>query len=394
MKSFVFALCCFVLVSCSNDDTTETLIPVENTNGLDFSDILNIDFENLHNYENQSIPNYITKDNTTPGNAITDEAATLGRVLFYDKQLSSDNSIACASCHKQSLAFGDNVQASTGVNGLTGRHSMRLVNARFALEAKFFWDERAETLEEQTTMPIQDHIEMGFSGEDGDQNFNDLIIKLEALEYYPALFNFAFGSETITEERIQDALSQFIRSIQSFDSKYDQGRALANNEGQPFVNFTQEENMGKQFFLAPPVFNNAGQRIDGGLGCAGCHQAPEFDIDPNSLNNGMIGSIASGIPDLIVTRSPSLRDAVKADGSSNGLFMHNGTLVTLDQVLSHYNDINLTNNSNLDPRLMPGGNAQELNLTQAERESVIAFIQTLGGSDIYTNEKWSDPFID
>ncbi len=394
MKSFVLALCCLALFSCSNDDSTDTLIPIDNTNGLDFSDILNIDFENLPDYSNQTIPNYITKDNTTPGNAITDEAATLGRVLFYDKQLSSNNTIACASCHKQALAFGDNAQASTGVNGLTGRHSMRLVNARFALEAQFFWDERAETLEAQTTMPIQDHIEMGFSGEDGDQDFDALIDKLEALEYYPALFNLAFGTETITEERIQDALSQFIRSIQSFDSKYDEGRAVANNDGQPFVNFTQEENMGKQLFLAPPVFNNAGQRIDGGLGCAGCHQAPEFDIDPNSLNNGMIGSISGGIPDLIVTRSPTLRDAVKADGSSNGLFMHNGTLVTIDQVLTHYNDINLTNNSNLDPRLMPGGNAQELNLTQVERDAVIAFIQTLGGNDVYTNQKWSDPFVE
>ena len=393
MRSFILVLFSFILLSCSDNDSTDALVPIDNTGALDFSDILNIDFNNLPDYANQSIPNYITKDNTTPSNPISDEIATLGRVLFYDKQLSSNNTIACASCHKQVLAFGDNAQASTGVNGLTGRHSMRLVNARFSAEIKFFWDERAETLETQSTMPIQDHIEMGFSGEDGDQDFNDLISKLEALDYYPALFNFAFGSETINEDRIQDALAQFIRSIQSFDSKYDQGRVLANNDGQPFVNFTQEENMGKQLFLAPPVFNNAGQRIDGGLGCAGCHQAPEFDIDPNSLNNGMIGSIASGIPDLIVTRSPSLRDAVKADGSTNGLFMHNGALATIDQVLSHYNEINLTNNSNLDPRLMPGGNGQDLNLTQTERDAVIAFIQTLGGTDVYTNQKWSDPFI-
>jgi cytochrome c peroxidase len=78
--------------------------------------------------------------------------------LFYDKNLSVNNSVSCASCHKQELAFGDNVTACIGVNGVTGRHSMRLVNTRFSNESRFFWDERANTLETQTTMPIQDHI--------------------------------------------------------------------------------------------------------------------------------------------------------------------------------------------------------------------------------------------
>ncbi|MEY8847685.1 cytochrome-c peroxidase [Psychroserpens sp. XS_ASV72] len=392
MKSTILILIGLLIFSCGSDNNNDyTPIPEEQT--IDFSNILTIDFDNLHNYSNQSIPNYIIKDNTTPGNEITNEVATLGRILFYDKNLSADNTIACASCHKQSLAFTDNVQASSGINGLTSRHSMRLVNARFGVEAKFFWDERAINLETQTTMPIQDHVEMGFSGENGDENFNDLIAKLELTEYYPALFNFAFGSEDITELRIQNALAQFVRSIQSFDSKYDVGRALANNDGQPFTNFSPQENQGKQLFLQPPVYNNQGVRINGGLGCAGCHQAPEFDIDPNSLNNGMIGSIASNIPDLNVTRSPSLRDVVKADGSANGLFMHNGSLTTLDQVLEHYNSISLTNNSNIDPRLSPGGEGQNLNLTEDEKQAVIAFLQTLGGTDVYTNEKWSNPFI-
>jgi len=96
-------------------------------------------------------------------------SATLGRVLFYDKQLSANGAIACASCHKQEFAFSDTAQQSVGLNGgLTGRHSMRLVNSRFADEVRFFWDERASSLEDQTTQPIQDHVEMGFSGENGN----------------------------------------------------------------------------------------------------------------------------------------------------------------------------------------------------------------------------------
>lgn len=393
MRSIILALISLSLLSCGNDDSNE-FVSIPDNELLHLSNILTVDFSNLPNYSNQAIPNYINKDNTTFGNSITNEGATLGRVLFYDKQLSVDNTISCASCHKQEFAFGDDTQVSSGVNGVTVRHSMRLVNARFSNENKFFWDERAATLETQTTMPIQDHIEMGFSGENGDLSFDDLISKLEDTEYYPVLFNFAFGSTTISEDRIQDALAQFIRSIQSFDSKYDEGRALAINDGQPFNSFTAQENLGKQLFLQPPVFNNQGIRTNGGIGCAGCHQAPEFSIDPNALNNGVIGTPDNSGTDLIVTRSPSLRDVVKADGTANGPFMHIGVSSNLATVLNHYDHIVLAGNTNLDPRLMPNGFGQQLNLTQDERDAVIAFIKTLAGSDMYTNEKWSNPFIE
>ena len=119
-----------------------------------------------------------------------------------------------------------------------------------------------------------------------------------------------FGDAGIDEARIQKSLAQFVRSIQSFDSRYDQGRAVAA-ANQPFPNFTASENAGKQLFLAPP---NAG-----GAGCAGCHRPPEFDIDPNSLNNGVIASIAGGT-DLTNTRSPALRDLVNASGQPNSPF--------------------------------------------------------------------------
>jgi len=232
MKKSLLILILFALFSCSSDDSND-LTPVDPNQGagFDFSEFFTANFDALPNYANQTIPDYITRDNTT-NNPITDNGAMLGRVLFYDKNLSFDNTIACVSCHKQTLAFGDDASQSVGVAGVTGRHSMRLANSRFSDEDHFFWDERANTLEEQTTMPIQDHIEMGFSGENGDPDFNDLITKLENITYYPELFNRAFGSTAITETRMQNALAQFIRSIQSFDSRYDVGRAQVANDGQ------------------------------------------------------------------------------------------------------------------------------------------------------------------
>lgn len=393
MRGITLLLSAVLFTSCSSDNTTTTSTgePIDET--IDFSDILDIDFSNLFNYSDQYIPVYITKDNTPNGNNITNEGATLGRVLFYDTNLSTNNSVSCASCHMQENAFGDTNNVSQGINGQTARHSMRLINSRFAIENNFFWDERANSLEEQVTMPIQDHIEMGFSGENGDLNFTDLITKLNTTEYYPYLFTIVFGSSVIDETRVQNALAQFVRSIQSFDSKYDDGRLLVNNNNLPFPNFTTQENQGKNLFLQPPVFDASGSRINGGVGCAGCHQAPEFDIDPNSLNNGVIGNGTGSETDFSITRAPSLRDIVKQNGESNGPFMHIGVSNNLITVLNHYNEINILGNTNLDPRLRPNGNGQQLNMSIEEKDAVIAFLITLSGSSVYTDEKWSNPFI-
>ncbi|MEO0876435.1 MAG: cytochrome-c peroxidase, partial [Bacteroidota bacterium] len=167
-----------------------------------------IDLNALFTYEDQDIPLYVNRDNTPPNNTISDAGATLGRVLFYDVNLSANNAVACAHCHQQEFAFGDERVLSVGLSGgLTGRHSMRLVNARFSDEDRFFWDERAASLEDQSTRPIQDHIEMGFSGEDGDPSIDSLIRKLRDIPYYQELFTFAYGSPNITEPRMQRALA-------------------------------------------------------------------------------------------------------------------------------------------------------------------------------------------
>lgn len=388
-KLFIIIPLISIFVSCNKKDDYQEIASYPNVKATFGT---KIDLNNLNNYANQIIPAYITKDNTA-GNSITDKGATLGRVLFYDKNLSANNTISCSSCHIQANAFGDPASASIGINGLTGRHAMRLINTRFAIENKFFWDERALSLELQTSQPIQNHIEMGYSSTNGDASFSVLLTKLQNLGYYKELFKFVYGSEDITENKIQLALAQFVRSIQSFDSRFDTGRQLASNDGQPFSNFTIQENDGKNLFLTSPVFDSRGRRLSGGLGCAECHAAPEFDIDPNSKNNGIIGVLNNSGVDITITRAPSLRDLVNTNGTLNSPMMHTAAFTDLESVVSHYGSINIAiGNTNLDPRLRPLGFGQKLNLNNQEINAISAFLKTLSGTDVYNNTKWSNPF--
>ena len=393
---FSFFALSIVVISCRKNTPDNTQYSSEAISRV-FGNT--IDINNPENYANQNIPSYILAENGQ-NNPIDDRKATLGRVLFYDKKLSINNTISCGSCHQQQFAFSDTARQSTGVNGVTNRHSMRLINTRFARESKFFWNERAASLETQTTMPIQDHAEMGYSGQNGDPNLSDLINKLNGLDYYLELVAWAYQdpkkTKKIDENTLQECLSQFIRSIQSFDSKYDQGRSQlplnANNDNLP--NFTTSENNGRALFTNPPTFNDTGLRIAGGLGCGGCHRAPEFDIDPNSRNNGFVGNNENpNILDLGNTRSPTLRDAVNQNGIPNGPFMHTGVQTSLAQVMGHYGRIQVRpGNNNIDPRLTPRGFPQRLNLTTQERADVIAFLETLSGNSVYTDKRCSDPF--
>jgi cytochrome c peroxidase len=352
-----------------------------------------IDLDNLENYEGQTAPNFITKLNEG-GNPISDAGATLGRVLFYDTALSIDDTISCSSCHTQSMGFGDADIVSTGVEGgVTGRHSMRLINTQFADETNFFWDERADSHEAQETQPLTDPNEHGFSGENGRADFAALVTKLEALEYYEELFTFTFGDADITEDRLQLALAQFTKSIWSFDSKFDEGRAQVNNNGANFPNYTADENAGKTLFLQGPN--------QGGAGCQACHRAPEFDIRPGSDHNGVVGVAEDPDAfDFTNTRSPSLRDLAAPDGTPNGPFMHDGSLATLLDVVNHYDEIVAPADAaarqqflaTIDNRLRPGGNLQNLNLSDTQKDQLVAFLNTLSGSEVYTDTKWSDPF--
>lgn len=348
-----------------------------------------IDLAVIDNYANQVIPAYVVHDNTPLNNPITDGGATLGRVLFYDKQLSSNGTVSCASCHLQEFGFGDTALVSVGVNGTTARHTMRLVNARFTEDPKFFWDERAPSLEAQTMHPIMDHVEMGFSGTNGDPGIDSLISRLNALPYYAPLFTYNFGDPVADTSRMKSALAQFIRSIQSFDSNYDQGRAMVNNDLVPNPNLDSLEDAGRHLFITLGSYDIDRNRIGGGLGCGGCHNGPEFDVTAGSGNNAVVDEVNGGV-NYGLTRAPSLRNLFNPNGGLNGPMMHNGAFATLEDALMHYDSVPATTGT--DFRLALNGVPSKLHTTTSERIAVEAFLRALTGSDVYTDPKWSDPF--
>jgi cytochrome c peroxidase len=349
-----------------------------------------IDLQNLFEYTGVEVPDYAEVFASEPlDNPSDDKIATLGRVLFYDRKLSSDNTVSCGSCHQQDRAFGLEALQGQGVNGLSKRRPMRLLNLQYReLIEGLFWDERATSLESLATQPIRDHIEMGYSGQNGAPLMEDLIEEMSNTDYYPELFDFAFGDSAITEDRMAKALAQFIRSIISYDSRFDQGLALTGGDQHlDFPNFSEAENAGKSLFNAGSVLDSTGARIGGGTDCASCHESRNFHFLVERRNNGVITEI-EGTEVLNITRSPSLRDLFNPEGVLNGPLFHNGQAATFDELLDHYNDVEL--NPNLDARIDDMG--RPLNLTDEERLQLEAFLKTLTGSDIYTNEKWSDPF--
>ena len=338
------------------------------------------------NYASQPLPNYLQgpnvagQINTPADNAITDWGATLGRVLFYDKILSINNSISCANCHKQEFAFTDDATFSTGfAGGHTGRNSMSLINARYYPDGRFFWDERASTLEVQTLTPVQDMVEMGM-------RLDTLVNRLQKKTHYPYLFQKAFGDQTINSDRISKALAQFVRSIISYQSKFDTGRQqiLPGQDPilSPYINFSPEENLGKQLFFSPQT------------ACNSCHGTETFTA-PAPRNNGIENpSIDRGVGG--VTNIPAQFGSFKVSSLKNieltAPYMHDGRLTTLEQVIEHYNS-GIQAHPNLAPQLRnPDGTPKRLNLSPTEKAALVAFLKTLTDRNITTDIKFSNPF--
>lgn len=339
-----------------------------------------------YNYSNPTLPGYLTNPvvtgqiNTPGNNPITDKGATLGLVLFYDKNLSVNNTVACASCHKQNLGFTDNLVKSLGFNGgQTGRHSMGLTDAKYYPNGRFFWDQRAATLEDQVLRPIQDAVEMGMT-------LPALVTKLKTLAYYPPLFKNVFGDENISSERISLVLSQFVRSIVSYETKFDIGRAAVPAGPLPpnptFPNYTAEENRGLQIFFGPVG------------GCAGCHGTETFTA-PQEKNNGLdLTTTDAGFG--TVTGRPADNGLFKVGSLRNielgAPYMHDGRFATLEQVVEHYSS-GVKAHPNLSPQLrLPNGQPRLANFSIADKAALVAFLKTLTDQVMVTDVKYSNPF--
>jgi len=371
-------------LSCSSDGNTddpinelEEIISEDSAGDLDLP-------TNYFNYANPELPGHFRNqevsgiDNTPGNNPVTDAGATLGRVLFYDKSMSANNTTSCASCHIQGNGFSDPERLSEGFEGgLTGRNSMGLSNARYYENGRFFWDERASTLEEQVLLPIQDGVEMGMTLE-------ELVAKLQGKDYYASLFENAFGTEEVTSDRISRALAQFVRSMVSYESKYDVALAAAGgDERRPFNGFSNAENQGKNLF-----FSNRTE-------CSNCHETATFSGD-RARNNGLdatnidlgLGGITGRNQDAGEFKVGSLRNI-----ALTAPYMHDGRFSSLREVVEFYNN-GIQNNPNLDNRLERDGRPIRMNLNTTEIDALVAFLNTLTDENFISDLKFSDPFKD
>ncbi|HRP90527.1 MAG TPA: cytochrome c peroxidase [Edaphocola sp.] len=297
-------------------------------------------------------------------NPVTKEKFELGRVLFYDPQLSLTNDISCGTCHQPFAAFSQiGHDLSHGIYDRLGkRNSQALFNMNWS--STFFWDGRVNHLEVQPLAPLQDTLEMG-------ESLPNVISKLQSDSKYAKLFTDAYGDPAIDSQRFLKALAVFMGMMVSDNSKYDQykrGKA----------SFSDAEQRGYSIFK-----NN----------CNTCHKEPlftDFSFRSNGLkpNITSVGTIDSGrgdfmpfdINNMFKFKVPSLRNL-----KYTSPYMHDGRFTSLSQVLAHYTG-NKPDAQNLDPLL-----TNPINLNTQQQDDLLAFLKTLDDAEFVADPKFKQP---
>ena len=328
--------------------------------------------------------------------SVTDAKAKLGRILFYDKKLSINSTVSCGSCHHQDKGFADGKALSAGFEGrLTSRNSMSIVNPAM-MHSGMFWDRRESSARGLSLRPVVNHIEMGM------EDLKLLEIKLSGTDYYPQLFANAYPEAPfVTKNNISDALTAFLRSMVTWNSKFDEG--MRSN----FSNFSAEELRGKELFMGKSsgAFVNIdpfGNLISNGA-CGGCHNAPMF-------NDGGFSSGISAYTDNNSGNGKGVNiglDRVSKDkGTGDGSFkipslrnieltapyMHDGRFNTLEQVVDHYNE-KIQPATNLHHRLRDeNGKPKRFHFSEADKKALVAFMKTLTDRQFVNDPRFSNPF--
>lgn len=310
-------------------------------------------------------------------NPITEAGFELGRMLFYDKQLSIDQSVSCASCHQQSKAFAVGRPFSRGAAGAnTKRSSMSIVNLLWV--TRFNWDGKANTIEEQALLALQSPTEMGISLSEAAQ-------RLQNDSRYPAKFRAAFGTETITPDLIGKALAQFERMLISSNSRFDK---IIKGE----VRATAREQAAIDLFMTHPVPQI---NLRGG-NCGDCHGSNLTTL--NTFHNTGLDLIPKDLGLALITgrlsdqgrfRAPSLRNI-----ALTAPYMHDGRFNTLEEVLDHYNE-HIQPTTNLDPLIIEASNevnGKTLALTPQEKQELLFFLNMLTDTDFINDPRFSNPF--
>lgn len=275
--------------------------------------------------------------------------AELGYFLYFDKRLSADNTVACASCHDPKFAFTDGAPVSTGIRGQKGgRSAPTVLNRAYSLAQ--FWDGRAPTLEEQAKGPIANPIEMGNTHE-------NVVATLKKIPGYRAMFKKAFDTEDFNIDHVAMAIATFERTVLSGNAPYDKYKA-GNKRA-----MTPEQIRGMEVY-----FNKAK--------CDQCHEGINF-------TSNMFANIGIGTdkpePDVgrfEVTKKPgdwgSFKTPTLREIAKTGPYMHDGSLKTLEEVVDYYN-VGGLKNKNLDEKMKP------LNLTAQEKKDLVDFLHALTG---------------
>ncbi|WP_199851566.1 cytochrome-c peroxidase [Brumimicrobium mesophilum] len=357
MKQFVFiVLLALLTFSCKKNEVDMAITPYE-----------------------LKIPSHFPAMPIPEDNPMSVEGVELGRRLFYDTRLSLDNSISCASCHNQANGFSDPQTFSTGVNGEIGkRQSMALVNLGW--QSAYFWDGRVETLEEQVLHPVSDPLEM-------NQSWDATAQKLNSVEEYQNEFYRVFEVVDFDSTHIAKAISQFLRTLISSQSKYDvmykyqNGLSLNAFEQNLYSQITNEEWAGMDLFFS---LTNGD--------CLHCHNGPLMEIQGLFSNNGLdntfpdIGRMAvtGNSSDLGKFKVPSLRNI-----EFTAPYMHDGRFSNLDEVINHYS-FGIVESPTIDP-LIEFAHQGGVQLDAQEHGLIKSFLKTFTDENFLNNPDFKDP---
>jgi len=288
----------------------------------------------------------------------------LGKTLFFDPKLSKSNQISCSSCHDPEMGWTDHRQVSLGNDHLLGkRNTPSLYN--IAERTSYFWDGRAETLEQQMVGPLSAHHEM-------DTDIKSLPAKIRAIKEYKPLFKAAFGEEKVTYDRIISAIITFQKTIKSQPSRFDK---FIQGE---YQYLTDQEIYGMHLFRTK-------------AGCMNCHYG-KYLTDESFHNIGLtyykreyedLGRYlyTQKAEDVGKFKTPSLRDLAMTKP-----WMHNGLMDDLEGIVNLYNSgmqmVNPTAEEKRFDPLFPTTDTlmKSLELNEQEIKAIVAFLESLSGS--------------
>lgn len=370
---------------------------------------------------------------------VNSDVATLGRVLFYDRKLSSNNAVSCGSCHKQEFAFADNVQFNKGFNGMAlTRNSPSIqgikgfINQRFGqsgmenfhgrpteanqTEVLLFWDGRQKNIADMVLNPVLNHKEMNMP------DFATLEKKLAETSYYGDLFTKAYGDAYISTGRIAFALQGFMACLNTdtLDPK------MPNQNSHPFMGGDVAFDQNGFPIKTQPTSTLTGLAEEGRklfhtkYNCAKCHDPGSDPENPDpGGNGGSYGSVTTpqvtfdgkiiplmfniGLDEVYgdkglgnITGKPGDHGLFKVPTLKNisktAPYMHDGRFKNLSEVIDHYSH-DIKDNKNLSPLFRAfNGQPKKLNVTAVEKKALIAFLNTLTDPDFLTNPMYSDPF--